>query len=63
MSVCPTPGKRCYKSKAFAKLVLRQTPLRNRDAIHAYRCECGAWHLGHKLGSRKNRHPQPRQAA
>lgn len=62
MSACPTPGKRGYGTKARAKKMLRTIPSTNRDSIHAYRCECGVWHLGHKPGSRKSRHAVPRTA-
>lgn len=57
---CPTPGKRGYGSKGRAKIALRRFPSDNRDALHAYRCGCGLFHIGHKPGSRKNRNPQPR---
>jgi len=52
--VCPHPEKRWYATKSRAKLALRRqhSSIDSRDTIHAYRCLCGGFHLGHKLGYR-----------
>jgi hypothetical protein len=50
VSLCPHPEKLWYSTKARAKLGLRRSSMQNRAHVHVYRCECGGWHLGHKLG-------------
>lgn len=52
MRDCPTPLKRFYSTKAAAKRALTRWPVARRDDLHAYRCGCGGFHLGHKLGRR-----------
>lgn len=48
---CPHPYKRAYHTKKAAKrLYMRQ---RGREDCRVYRCECGAFHLGHRLSARK----------
>jgi hypothetical protein len=49
---CPTPLKRWYHNKAAAKRAHRRIPSQSRDAMHAYRCRCGGFHIGHKPGLR-----------
>ena len=50
MTACPHPEKNWYASKAQAKRVLRgQRGVKGLDLLHAYRCVCGGFHLGHKL--------------
>lgn len=54
---CPHPAKQAYATKARAKLSLkRMTRVGGRETLQAYRCPCGAFHLGHKPGSRKSRY-------
>lgn len=51
MSTCPTPTKIPHATKADALKTLRamyRTGNGNPD-LHAYRCACGAWHLGHDV--------------
>lgn len=56
---CPHPEKLAFATKARAKLsVKRMTRVSGRETLRPYRCECGAFHLGHTPGSRKNR-PRP----
>jgi hypothetical protein len=46
---CPHPEKRRYASKGDAVEVIRamyRTGNGNPD-LHPYRCQCGAWHIGH----------------
>lgn len=46
---CPHPEKRRYPTKQRAKQSLRrQGGIHGRDTIHAYRCGCGWFHLGHR---------------
>lgn len=54
---CPHPWKKAYPSKRRAKRALTRLLHIRRGSIHAYRCTCGLWHLGHKPGSRKNLEP------
>lgn len=46
---CPTPAKHAHPSKAQA--LKHQAALAARygpsAALHAYRCPCGSWHVGH----------------
>ena len=52
-SLCPHPGKLTYSTKKATKQAIARLPGRQRrDELHAYRCECGFWHVGHKLRSR-----------
>lgn len=61
---CPHPTKEAYATKARAKLSIRRmTGVEGRETLQAYRCPCGAFHLGHKPGSRKNRHRPIEEAA
>lgn len=46
---CSHPHKTAYWTKRKAKQALRGQRAFQRDTIHAYRCVCGAYHLGHKL--------------
>lgn len=54
--VCPHPSKRWFATKSHAKRAIRaQHGPRGGDpraSIQAYRCVCGGFHLGHKLGQR-----------
>lgn len=60
---CPHPEKQAYATKARAKLSIRRmTKSSGRETLQAYRCPSGAFHLGHKPGSRKNR-PRPIEEA
>lgn len=53
-SLCPHPAKRTYATKRCAKRALaRSTRRQGRDQLHAYRCACGFWHIGHKLTAPK----------
>ncbi len=40
--------KASYTSKAEANKTRGALLGKGRIGIHAYRCECGSWHLGHK---------------
>lgn len=62
-TLCPHPEKVTYASKAAAKLALRRSSLHGRDSIHPYRCTCGSYHLGHKIGYRGGVNARPRLAA
>lgn len=53
---CPTPQKRGYGAKKWAKLAIKSTRgLRNRDDVKPYLCSCGLWHNGHQPGSKGKR--------
>lgn len=52
MRDCPHPGKHTFETKAQAKRAIRKWPgIKNRDSLHAYKCGCGCFHVGHKPGS------------
>lgn len=49
---CPTPSKLPHESKRDAKRsIKRSRRLNQRDEVTSYRCECGAWHIGHNPGT------------
>lgn len=53
---CPNPHKRGFLSKRSAKkAITTQRSFANRDDAHPYKCVCGMWHVGHKLGSKGKR--------
>lgn len=54
---CPTPAKRSHRTRREAKLEARRLKsegriprvpegARTRQRLHAYHCQCGAWHVG-----------------
>lgn len=45
---CPTPWKIAHPTKAAAAKHVRSLYAREGRAalVHAYRCPCGAWHVG-----------------
>lgn len=46
IGTCPRCGKRCYPTKADAKLATRQLPHRKGGRLSVY--QCGTyWHYGH----------------
>jgi hypothetical protein len=45
---CPRPDKRRYVTKAEAKRHISKSALAARATLHAYRCECGGFHIGHR---------------
>lgn len=49
MSVCPRPDKHPYPSRAIAMSVVKRKPKRKRLGLTAYRCACGAYHVGRRL--------------
>lgn len=50
---CPNPHKRGWATRKDAKWSVRSTKTKTgRSDIHAYLCECGVWHVGHKIGTR-----------
>jgi hypothetical protein len=48
MTKCRRPVKVAYLTKAEAKKFLKRQRGISRKGMEPYRCECGAWHLGHK---------------
>lgn len=44
-AACPRPEKIAFSSKRQAKITLRHW--RRTPGLTAYRCPCGAYHLGH----------------
>jgi hypothetical protein len=48
MTKCRRPDKVAYLTKAEAKKFLKRQRGISRKGMEPYRCECGAWHLGHK---------------
>lgn len=46
---CPTPSKRRFRDEIGAKLditrIARKAHRRGREALRAYPCRCGGWHL------------------
>ena len=57
---CPTPSKRRYYSRREAKTARTSLAAKSStDGLHAYRCDCGCWHLGHRPGTRTAIHTLP----
>lgn len=57
MSACPTPGKLAHETREAA-LTHRQklaTLKRGAPDLQVYRCQCGAYHVGHSQASLRNR--------
>jgi hypothetical protein len=53
---CPTPGKRGWGAKKYAKQqIAKMTKQKDRDTLAAYQCKCGSWHIGHKRGTKRKR--------
>jgi len=52
-ALCPTPSKEAYRSRKVARIRARNTPHQPGERIGAYRCGCGAWHVGKLRGSRE----------
>jgi hypothetical protein len=52
-------GKRAYRDKAKAKLVIRRGRyFVDRGKVRVYRCpHCGLWHIGHKPGQQPKAEP------
>jgi hypothetical protein len=48
-SLCPTPRKKKYRSQRAAGMAITDVRDRIKDAsdLHAYKCDCGFWHVGH----------------
>lgn len=44
---CPRPDKRRYPNKREAKSAIRRSSM-GRVELHAYRCPCGGFHVGHR---------------
>lgn len=49
MSACPRPDKDPFPSRAIAMQVVKHTPKRRRLGLTAYRCKCGAYHVGRRI--------------
>lgn len=53
LTACPHPEKFGYRTKGAAKRDLRRRRgMTKRDDLHAYRCRCGLFHIGHKRGTK-----------
>lgn len=56
---CPNPHKARYRTHTAAQRAVRETrrrddPTKCPGPILPYRCECGAWHIGHARKPRRS---------
>lgn len=53
--MCPHPEKKRYRGRKYAERVARLRSEETNEPLHAYVCECGAWHIGHRRAERRVR--------
>lgn len=52
---CPVTIKIQHATRKAAKLHVRRLAQEGDDGLEPYRCRwCGRWHVGHKMGWRKD---------
>ncbi len=49
MSACPRPDKHPFPSRSIAMQIVKRTPRHRRMGLTAYRCQCGAYHVGRRI--------------
>lgn len=55
---CALTGKATWDSKAQAKMLAKNYKNKFGAKMNAYLCECGGWHIGHKLYHKKAKENQ-----